>query len=79
MDQSGTFLWELFLIFTGGKLLAEVFERLRQPAVMGELIAGVLLGPSVFGLIHPGDMTVGLAEMGAYLLALQCRPGDQAP
>ena len=80
MDQSGTFLWELFLIFTGGKLLAEVFERLRQPAVMGELIAGVLLGPSVFGLIHPGEMTAGLAEMGAIFLlfsvGLESKPHD---
>jgi len=80
MDQSGTFLWELFLIFTGGKLLAEVFERLRQPAVMGELIAGVLLGPSVFGLIHPGEMTAGLAEMGAIFLlfsvGLETKPHD---
>jgi Kef-type K+ transport system membrane component KefB len=80
MEHSGKLLVELFLMFAGGKALAEIFERLRQPAVVGELLAGVLLGPSLLGLIHPNEMIGGLAEMGAIFLlftvGLETKPRD---
>jgi len=66
MPDSGKLLLELFLMFSSGKLLAEVCERLRQPAVLGEILAGVLLGPSALALIHPTEMTRGLAEIEPY-------------
>jgi Na+:H+ antiporter len=80
MDQSGHLLLELFLMFAGGKVLAELFEQLRQPPVVGEIVAGVLLGPSLLNLIHPTEMNVGMAEMGAIFLlftvGLESRPGE---
>ena len=80
MENGQKVLLELFLMFAGGKLLAEVFERLRQPAVVGELIAGVLLGPSLLGLVHPGELTEGLAGMGAifllFTIGLETQPRD---
>lgn len=80
MEQSGHFLLELFLMFAGGKVLAEIFEQLRQPPVVGEILAGVLLGPSLLNLIHPGEMTVGMAGIGAIFLlftvGLETRPGE---
>ncbi len=67
-------------MFAGGKALAEVFERLHQPAVVGELLAGVLLGPSLLAVIHPSELTAGLAEIGAIFLlftvGLETRPKD---
>ena len=33
--------------------MGEAMQRIGQPAVMGRLIAGILLGPSVFGAIWP--------------------------
>ncbi len=68
MNHSGSLLLELFLMFSGGKLLAEICERLRQPAVIGEILAGVLLGPSLLGLVHPSELTRGIAEIGAIFL-----------
>jgi Kef-type K+ transport system membrane component KefB len=80
MEYSGRLLLELFLMFAGGKFLAEIFERLRQPPVVGELIAGVLLGPSLLALIHPNELTEGLAEIGAIFLlftvGLETKPRD---
>jgi Kef-type K+ transport system membrane component KefB len=80
MEHSGKLLVDLFLMFAGGKVLAEIFERLRQPAVVGELLAGVLLGPSLLGLIRPNELTEGLAEMGAIFLlftvGLEIKPRD---
>ncbi|HVT55612.1 MAG TPA: cation:proton antiporter [Xanthobacteraceae bacterium] len=40
------------LIFCG-RLLGEAMQRIGQPAVIGQLVAGLLLGPSVFGLLWP--------------------------
>jgi Kef-type K+ transport system membrane component KefB len=54
------------------KLLGEIAIRLRQPAVLGELIAGVLLGGSVLGVLDPSDPVVAaLAEIGVVVLLFQ--------
>jgi Kef-type K+ transport system membrane component KefB len=39
----------LLIIFGSAKLLAEVCERLGQPGIVGEILAGALVGPSVLG------------------------------
>jgi Kef-type K+ transport system membrane component KefB len=80
MDHSGKLLLDLFLMFAGGKVLAEIFERFRQPAVVGELLAGVMLGPSLLALVSPSELTRGLAEIGAIFLlftvGLETKPRD---
>lgn len=80
MQPSHNLLLELFLMFAAAKLLAAVFERLRQPAVVGEILAGILLGPSLTGLVHPSEHTGGLAEMGAifllFTIGLEMKPAD---
>lgn len=59
---------DLFLVFGGAKLLSEVAERLGQPGVVGEILAGVLLGPAVLGWVQPGQMLAGLSEIGVIFL-----------
>ncbi|MFN2512100.1 MAG: cation:proton antiporter [Pyrinomonadaceae bacterium] len=61
-------LLALFLMLLAAKLAAEVFERLRQPAVVGEILAGVIIGPSVLGLVAPSEFVTLLAEMGVIFL-----------
>jgi Kef-type K+ transport system membrane component KefB len=46
-------LLALAVLLSTARLLAEVALRLRQPAVVGEILAGVLVGPTVFGAIAP--------------------------
>ena len=58
----------LFVMFTAAKVMAEIFERLNQPAVVGEILAGVLIGPSLFGWVQPNLTTETLAEIGVILL-----------
>lgn len=58
----------LFVMLAAAKLFAELFERLRQPAVAGEILAGVLIGPSVLGLVAPTEITGVLAEIGVIFL-----------
>lgn len=80
MEHPGQVLLELFLMYAGGKLLAEIAERLRQPGVLGELVAGVLLGPSLLGLIHLTELNQGIAEIGAvfllFTIGLETKPSD---
>jgi Kef-type K+ transport system membrane component KefB len=47
------FVTQVVVLMVVGRLLGEAMLRLRQPAVMGQLIAGLLLGPSLFGLLLP--------------------------
>ena len=48
-----TFLVQILLLLTTGRALGEAMQRVGQPAVMGQLIAKVLLGPSAFGALWP--------------------------
>ena len=61
-------LLALFLMLLAAKLAAELFERLRQPAVVGEILAGVIIGPSVLGLVAPSEFISMLAEIGVIFL-----------
>jgi len=54
-----TFVLQLALLLTAARALGEVFRRLGQPPVIGELTAGVLLGPSVLGMLAP-DLQLAL-------------------
>jgi len=51
-------------------VLGELAQRLRQPSVLGELIAGVLLGPTVLGSIAPGLSEFLFPLQGANAIAL---------
>ncbi len=68
-------LLDLLIVLVAAKLAAEVAERLKLPAVLGEILAGVAIGPSGFGLIELTDARgVSLAvfaEIGVLLLLLQ--------
>jgi Kef-type K+ transport system membrane component KefB len=54
------------------KLLGALAQRVGQPAVLGELLAGVLLGGSVLGLLDPGDPVIhALSELGVIVLLFE--------
>lgn len=62
------FIITLAIILISARVLAELAGRVRVPPVMGELLAGVLLGPSVFGWIEPEATLRIVAEIGVLLL-----------
>jgi Kef-type K+ transport system membrane component KefB len=56
-----TILVDLFILFTAARLAGIVAVRLGQPAVIGELLAGIVIGPHALGLVgHPG---AGMLEL----------------
>src|SRR3954471_19795272 len=79
----GMLIGQIVLLIVVGRLLGEGMLRIGQPAVMGQLIAGLLLGPSVLGALWPEAeqflfpkipeqkaMLDGLAQFGILLLLL---------
>lgn len=79
--SEGLFFAQILLLIVSGRLLGEAMQRWGQPAVMGQLLAGVVLGPSVFGALAPdlqhmlfpkdaaqNAMINGVAQLGILLL-----------
>lgn len=64
-------LLAMLLVFGAAKLMAEVAEAVGQPAVAGELIAGVLIGPSVLGWVKPNEFLSVFSELGVLFLLFQ--------
>src|SRR5215475_12276823 len=77
------FLAQLIMLMVVGRLLGEVMNRIGQPSVMGMLLGGIVLGPSVLGVVWPAlqhaifpgspeqkAMLDGIAQFGILLLLL---------
>lgn len=70
MNPQG-FLLQLLGILVVSRIFAELAMRLKSPSVIGELLAGVVLGPSLLGWIAPTDTFRLLAEIGIILLLFE--------
>lgn len=64
-------LFGLAIVWLAAKLAGDVMERVGQTAVLGELLAGVLIGPGVIGLVHESETLHALAELGVLLLLFE--------
>lgn len=73
-------LLDVFVMFAAAKLFEQLFRFLRQPTVVGEILAGVLIGPSVLGWVLPSEISSVLSEIGVVILlfavGLQTKPAD---
>ncbi|MDE3196262.1 MAG: cation:proton antiporter, partial [Acidobacteriota bacterium] len=58
----------MLILFVSAKLLAEVAERLNQPGIVGEIFAGVIVGPSVLGWLSPSEFLSAMSDIGAMFL-----------
>jgi Kef-type K+ transport system membrane component KefB len=58
----------LFVVFVAAQIGAEIAQRLRLPAVVGEIAAGCLVGPAALGWVHVTEPLEVLSEIGAVLL-----------
>ena len=69
--ELATFLLAFASALLGAKVLGELSERIGQPPVLGELLAGVLLGPSLLGLVPLSSGILLIAEIGVLLLLFE--------
>ncbi len=70
MDTS-TAILHVATILIAARIMGEVAARLGIPSVIGEIVAGVILGPSMIGLIEAEGLIWVLAEIGIILLLFQ--------
>ena len=61
-------LRQLCIIIVAAKLFGLLARKVKAPQVAGEIIAGLLIGPSVFGFVQSSDFLSGLAEIGVIIL-----------
>jgi Kef-type K+ transport system membrane component KefB len=70
METHDFFLYLLVILLTA-RVFAELATRLQAPSVIGELFAGVVLGPSLLGWIEPVEAIKLMAEIGIILLLFE--------
>ena len=67
--MSYDFLWQVALILVSTKVCGLITRRFQMPQVVGALLAGLLLGPAVFGLLpSDSEMIKQLAELGVIVI-----------
>jgi Kef-type K+ transport system membrane component KefB len=64
------FFTNLLILLVTARIFGELFERFKQPAMIGEIIAGIILGPSIFNLIHRTEDIKVISELGIFLLVI---------
>ena len=63
-------LTNLLILIVVARLLGQIFRRFNQPAIVGEMLAGVILGPSLLHLIEADAALSGIAEFAVFLIVL---------
>ena len=62
------FLLDLAIILIATKVFGIFSKKIRMPQVVGALVAGVVMGPALLGVIHETDFIKKLAELGVIVL-----------
>ncbi|HBI15986.1 MAG TPA: cation:proton antiporter [Desulfobulbaceae bacterium] len=63
-------LTSLLVLIVVARLLGQIFQRFNQPAIVGEMLAGIFLGPSVLNLIQANTALAGISELAIFLVVL---------
>jgi Kef-type K+ transport system membrane component KefB len=78
MPDIGRMLLDLFILFTAGRIGGAAFALLRQPAVVGEILAGLLIGPHILGLVGDSPIHEVFAQLGVvfllFIVGLETQP-----
>jgi Kef-type K+ transport system membrane component KefB len=69
--EAGSIFLSLVLILLFARVLGEAAAWLKVPPIMGEMLAGIILGPSLFGWVEVNDVIQTLAEIGLILLLFE--------
>lgn len=70
MEHQMPLVLMLLLLLLAARVCGEILERFGQLAMIGEILAGVLLGPSVLGVIKPTPELKVMSDLGVFLLVM---------
>ena len=70
MEHQMPLILMLLLLLLASRVGGEIMERLGQLAMIGEIVAGIVLGPSVLGIIKPSPELKILSDLGVFLLVM---------
>ncbi len=68
MENGATFLFDVSLILIFANLGGLLAKKLKQPGVLGQILAGLLIGPAILNIVEPGEFIANMAEIGVILL-----------
>jgi Kef-type K+ transport system membrane component KefB len=68
-------LTTLLVLVVVARLLGKLFARYNQPEVVGEILAGIILGPAMLNAIHPSPSLAGISELAVFLVILSAGLG----
>ncbi|MGV9003205.1 cation:proton antiporter [Flavobacterium sp.] len=64
------FFAQLLILLVLARFFGEIMERFKQPALIGEIMAGVILGPTILNFIHRTEELKVISELGVFLLII---------
>jgi Kef-type K+ transport system membrane component KefB len=64
------FIVNLLLLLLVAKVFGELAERFRQPSMIGEVLAGIILGPTLFNVVNNTADIRGIADLGVFMLIM---------
>ena len=65
------FFLSLAILIGGERILGELAEKFKQPSILGELLTGIILGPSILGVFAPGLQSTLFPSGGPLYIGLQ--------
>lgn len=63
-------LSSLLLLILAARILGEVFKKFGQPAMLGEIVAGIIVGPSALNLVQASPALSGISDLAMFLIIL---------
>jgi len=73
--ENHAILLQLIAVLLGARMLGGAAAHFGIPPVLGEMLAGIILGPSLLGVVEPGEILALLAEIGVILLLFDIGSG----
>lgn len=60
----------LLILLVAAKIFGELFERFKQPAMIGEILAGIIIGPSLLNITYRTEEIKIISDLGIFLLVI---------
>ena len=70
---------DIAVVLIAGKYMGLLARRWKAPQVAGEILAGLLIGPCLLGLVQPSDFLTQMAELGVVLLMFSAGLDSERP